>query len=128
MKKTKRTERIAELVQREVGTMLLTEGHGGQFSNITLTDCRVTPDLRIAHLYYAVFAQHGDQKREAVIEAAQQQLDAAAGRLRYQLGRVMRSKFTPELHFHFDETLERARRIEAVLDEIGPLDVEPTER
>lgn len=119
MKGTKRTARVAQLIRREIGALLLTLGHGDQFSRVVVTDCRVTPDLRIAHIYYTIL---GDEGREGARTQAQSELERARGGLRHELGRLIRTKYTPELAFHYDETLDHARRIEELLER---LDVQP---
>jgi ribosome-binding factor A len=122
VKQTKRTQRVAEVVQREVGHMLLTEGAEDQFARIVLTDCQVSTDLRIARLYYTLLDADLTDKDLAVLRAnAQGALESARGHFRHLLGRALRTKYTPELFFHYDETLEHARRIEAVLHDLGPL-------
>lgn len=129
MKGSKRQDRVAQQVHREVSTLLLTEGHSQQLSRVVLTDCRVSADLRLARLYYTVL---GDYDLEADLETArtqaQQALDDKRGVLRHRLGQAISTKYTPELVFHFDETMQQARRIEAVLDQLGPLDDDSEER
>jgi ribosome-binding factor A len=141
VKQTKRTHRVAEVVHREVGRMLLTEDTEGRLARVVLTDCQVSTDLRIARLYYALLepglevgegeaeaggvAGHVPPTLEQAKAEAKAALEAARGHFRHLLGRALRTKYTPELFFHYDETLEHARRIEAMLHELGPLEPEP---
>src|SRR5690349_18616866 len=76
---------------------------------VTITDARVTADLRDATLYYTVY---GDETARADSAAA---LDSARGVLRSQVGRQTGIKFTPTLAFVPDVVPEQAGRIDELL-------------
>lgn len=109
---------MANLIRSEVGNYLLTEGHDGRFSRVVVTDCRVTPDLRIAHVYYTILDTAG---RDGAKDEAERVLEQTRKSIRSAVGRALRTKYTPEIHFHFDETLESARRIEDILKTVAPI-------
>jgi len=79
---------------------------------ITLTDVEVTPDLRIAHVHVSVYGDEAQQKISMSI------LDRASRFLRGMLGREIDLRYTPELHFHLDTSIERGARIFELLHEI----------
>lgn len=83
---------------------------------VTVTGVETTPDLRHAKVYVRTL---GDR---TPVEEALAGLESAGGFLRSRLGKELRVRRVPEFTFVVDRTLERARRIEELLDEA----VEPT--
>lgn len=80
---------------------------------ITVVEVRTTPDLRHAKVYLSVLGEEG--QRAKALEA----IEGAAGFLRMELGRKVRLRCTPELHFTLDESLDSAARIDRILHEIA---------
>jgi ribosome-binding factor A len=76
---------------------------------VTITGVKMTPDLRVAWVYYTAF---GDERERSATRAG---LRSATPHLRSALGRQVRLKFLPEIHFEEDDAIERAEHIEAVL-------------
>ena len=76
---------------------------------ITITDVRMTPDLREASVFYTVF---GDAKEQDETAAA---LESAKGLLRSEVGKQTGIKFTPSLAFFADAMPENARHVEELL-------------
>ena len=74
---------------------------------VTLTGVDVSPDLRHATVYYAALGRQNDDTRAA--------LQAAAPHLRRVLGREVRLKYLPLLHFREDPAIERGQRVEEIL-------------
>jgi ribosome-binding factor A len=81
---------------------------------VTVTGVKVSPDLRVAWVYYTVL---GEEKARAGTRAA---LRSAAPHLRRELGRQVRLKVTPELRFEEDEMLARGERIDSLLRQALP--------
>jgi ribosome-binding factor A len=75
---------------------------------ITVTEVRVSPDLRIATAFVLPL---GGAETEKTVEA----LNRAAGYFRGELGRAVKLQFTPTIRFRADETFEEASRIEKLL-------------
>ncbi|MCC7355267.1 MAG: 30S ribosome-binding factor RbfA, partial [Anaerolineae bacterium] len=71
------------------------------------------PDLLLARIYVSHL---GDESETPRVMAA---LRHAAGYLRRELAGRLSLRLMPELRFEFDTTLARARRIDALLDELG---------
>jgi ribosome-binding factor A len=76
---------------------------------VTLTRVRMSPDLQVARIFYTSI---GDDKARAETRRA---LDRATPFLRRQVGRQLRLRRVPELHFQFDESVESQERIERIL-------------
>ena len=76
---------------------------------VTVTDARVTPDLREATVFYTVFGEESDAAGTAAA------LESARGLLRSEVGRRTGVKFTPTLAFVADAVPENAQHIEDLL-------------
>lgn len=109
------TERVAELVQREVARILQRDYADQLQPMVTITRARVTGDLSIAYLYASVM---GDTSEER--EATFRQLKALADEIREKLASRIRHQVReiPELKFFHDESLEEAKRMENLFDRI----------
>lgn len=110
-----RTERVAELIQREVASILQRDYADQLKPMVTITHVRVTADLSIAYVYASVMGDTS-AKREATfkqLEALTSQIrDELASRIRHQLRTV------PELKFFLDESLQKAKRMDDLFDRI----------
>jgi len=84
---------------------------------VTVVEVRTTPDLRHAKVYLSILGE--ETQRRSALEA----IEGAGGFLRMELGRRVRLRYTPELHFTLDESLDSADRIDRILDEIAAEDV-----
>jgi len=109
------TERVAELVQREVARILQREYADRRQPMVTITRARVTGDLSIAYLYASVMGDTAEER-----EATFRQLESLADEIREQLASRIRHKVReiPELKFFHDESLEEAKRMENLFDRI----------
>ncbi|MGI5861424.1 MAG: 30S ribosome-binding factor RbfA [Myxococcales bacterium] len=109
---TQRTERVAALIQQEIGNMLVRGLKDPRIGFVTITGAKVSPDLREAWVYYAV---HGDEKVRADTAKG---LDAARGFIRRELGKALKTKVTPGLHFVYDEAIDNGDRIERLIKQV----------
>ena len=107
----RRPERLAEQIKEEISLIIAGEVEDPRVGFVTVTDARLTPDLRHAKIYVSIIGT------EAEVKESLSALKHAAGFIRTQLGAVLRMKRTPELHFVHDETTETAARIEELLSE-----------
>ncbi|WP_369392219.1 30S ribosome-binding factor RbfA [Streptomyces sp. CG1] len=106
-----RAKRLADLI-REVVAQKLQRGIKDPRlgSHVTITDTRVTGDLREATVFYTVYGD--DEERQAAAAG----LESAKGILRSEVGRAAGVKFTPTLTFVADALPDTARTIEDLLD------------
>jgi len=109
------TERVAELVQREVARILQREYANQLQPMVTITHARVTGDLSIAYVYASVMGDTSE-KRKATFE----QLKALTPEIRSKLASRIRHqvKEIPELKFFLDESFQKAKRMESLFDRI----------
>ena len=112
MSQGSRPERVADQIRGELASLLTRDVHDPGIGFVTLTRVRVTPDLQQAHVYYTAL---GDEKSRCNTELA---LARATGFLRRQIGARLRLKRTPELTFHYDESIAGQDRIEQLLSEV----------
>jgi ribosome-binding factor A len=110
-KEFSRSSRIAEQIQRELAELIRLELKDPRVGLITLTGVDLTPDYAHAKVFYTTLAD-ADARQD--VETG---LRAASGFLRRELGRRIRIHTLPELHFVFDESVERGDRLSRLIDE-----------
>ncbi len=105
-----RHERIAEEIRCEVGSMIAGELKDPRLAGLaTVTEVRLTPDLKQARIYVSVLGSEAEQA--AMLEA----LRAAAGYIRHELIERLQLRRGPEIHFVHDRSEEYGRHIEDLL-------------
>ena len=107
----KRSTRGGVLLREILASVLLERVSDPRLQEITITEVDMSPDLKLARVYYAV-RQGGDQ--EEVIMA----LDKAMGFIKQEVAREHILRTMPEFHFLPDETLDKAARLEELLDSL----------
>jgi ribosome-binding factor A len=116
----KRTDRIAELIQRKLAQIIPKEVKDPRLPGfITLSAVKVTADLAQAKVYFTVFNE--DKKLTATI------LNAAANYLRSALARSITLRTVPELHFVYDESIEYGQNLSRLIDKANPTPSDDTD-
>lgn len=105
-----RTLRVAEQVQRELADLIRLEIKDPRVGMVTLTGVEVAADYGHAKVYFTLL---GDTDQ---VSAATEGLNHAAGFLRRELGRRIKLRTVPQLHFVFDESVERGMRLSSLID------------
>ncbi|QGK70948.1 30S ribosome-binding factor RbfA [Allosaccharopolyspora coralli] len=118
MADTARARRLAKRIAQIVASGLEYEVKDPRLAMVTITDARLTADLRDATVYYTVF---GDNADHASTEAA---LASANGVLRSRVGAQTGVRFTPTLTFVADTVPDDARRMEELLAQAKEADAE----
>jgi ribosome-binding factor A len=113
-----RARRLAVRIREIVASTLEMQVKDPRLGMVTVTDARVTPDLREATVFYTVY---GDDAERAATAAA---LDSARGVLRSQVGRQTGVKFTPTLTFVPDQVPDTAANVDALLAAARDADAE----
>ena len=101
----RRAERVRELVVQAIRTHV----KDPRLGMITITDARITADLREATIYYTVL---GDAAARSGTVAA---LDSATGLLRGPVGRALGTRHSPSLAFVLDEVPEHVKHIDDLI-------------
>ncbi len=111
-----RTSRLSEQIQRELATMIQFEMKDPRLGMVTLNQVKVAKDLGYADIYFTVMGARGETDEEIRLQT-ESILNDAAGYLRSQLARILTTRVTPALRFHYDETLERGHRLTGLIRE-----------
>ena len=101
-----RTSRLGEQIQREVAQMIQFEMKNPKLGMVTLNQVKVAKDLGYADIYFTVMGAKGETDAE-IRATASKILNEAAGYLRSELAKILRTRVTPQLRFHHDESMER---------------------
>jgi len=105
-----RHERIAEEIHHEISTMLAGELKDPRIAElVTVTEVRVSPDLKQARIYVSVLGNEEEQK------STMQGLEAAKGFVRHELSERLRLRRCPDMIFVLDHSEEYGQRIESLL-------------
>jgi len=107
----RRPERLAEQIKEEVSLIISGEVEDPRVGFVTVTDVKMSSDLRHAKVYVSVIGTDDEVKGSLAA------LKHANGFIRHQLGTVIRMRHTPELHFAYDDAEMRAARIEELLSQ-----------
>ena len=103
--------RVDEAVREVLSDAVAKDLKDPRVGFVTVTDVRTSPDLRHARVYVSVLGT--PEEREASLAG----LRSAHGYLQGRVGGELRLKHTPQLEFHYDDTAERAQRLERLLAE-----------
>jgi ribosome-binding factor A len=117
-----RARKIADRIQRIVAEMLDRRIKDPRLGFVTVTDARITADLRDATVYYTVFGSAEDRSASAAA------LESAKGLIRSEVGKQTGIRHTPSLTFVIDEVQENAQHIEDLLVKARQSDAEVAER
>jgi ribosome-binding factor A len=112
--------RIDEAIRQVIGDSLAADLKDPRVGFVTVTDVRTSADLSHARVYVSVLGE--TEQREQSMAG----LQSAHGYLQRRVASELHLKRTPTLAFHYDETTDRAMRIENLLDPgIAPRESDP---
>jgi ribosome-binding factor A len=113
-------DRMADRVRQILSELLLREVGDPRLHGVTITEVKLDPEMMFADVYVNALA---DESREKEVLSG---LRRASGFLRREVGKRVRLRNTPELHFHWDVTLERGEKMNRLIDsiEIPPAPIE----
>lgn len=109
-----RTDRVGAQLRRELGTLVHEAVREGGLPSVSVSDVEITRDL--AHAKVFITALMPERSAEAV-----KGLKEMAREIRMELARAMKLRHVPELHFHYDESLDRGERIYNLLRDLPEL-------
>jgi ribosome-binding factor A len=107
-----RTEKVGSLIKEELGIIIQRNFSMSEFGFVTVTDVLMSPDLRIAKVYVSIY---GDKNRKSKSFAM---LEANKSSIRSLLGQAVRLRYTPEIIFNLDETIDKAMKLEKIFKTI----------
>ena len=112
MREFQRTDRIGAELQRELAQLLRDEVKDPRLGMVTVQKVKVSRDLGHAKVYFTCLGSNADaQARQRLLNGG------LAGFLRHELGRHMRLRTIPQLHFVYDESIERGERLSSLIED-----------
>ena len=106
-----RLARIADQIQRELSELIREELRDPRVRMVTLTGVELARDQSHAKVWFTTLGSREDA------EACGEGLSRAAGFLRAGLAHRLTTRTVPELHFAYDDSIERGVRLSALIDE-----------
>jgi ribosome-binding factor A len=109
----KRSEKVADLVRKEISDMLHRGIKDPRIGFVTITRVNVSQDCRLARVYFSVVGSPDDQVRST------EGLNSAKGYIRRELGHRLKLKYTPDIVFQFDPSIEYAVHMGELIDHLS---------
>jgi len=110
-KEFNRTRRIAEQLQRELAQLIRDEVKDPRLGLVTVVGAEVSRDLSHARIYVTLLSGDAEARKTSV-----DILNRSAGMLRGFIGRRMRLRMVPQLHFQYDNSIEQGAELSALID------------
>ncbi len=121
-----RNQRVAQFIKEELSILIQREFPLNQYGMITLTNVDVTPDLGSAKIYVTVLGANSEESSLSSsaekIEELVSQLNEQKGHFRQELSRMLTSRGVPTLRFIYDESIERAQRLNDIINSVSHRD------
>ena len=112
----KRSEKVGEAIHKIVSELLIKGLKDPRIGFVTITGVKITDDMRNSTIYFTVIGTDQDKKNT---EAG---LNSARGFIRKEVGQALMMRFTPEIQFRYDTSVDYGQHIESILKEIGAKD------
>jgi len=110
-KEFSRTQRIAELIQRELAKIILFEMEDPRFKLTSITAVQVAKDLSFAKVYVSQLDS------EIKIDDTLKALNKAAPHIRYLLAQKIKMRIVPELRFVYDASISYGSKLSSIIDD-----------
>jgi ribosome-binding factor A len=108
----RRSHRVASQIKTEISWLIEHRLRDPEKGFITVTRVRLSPDLKIASIYYSVLGNEQDR------EASNKALSRAKSFLKRELGDRISLRVVPDLRFFYDDSLEYSEKITTLLNKI----------
>lgn len=107
-----RLQRVRELLKREIGEVIRREIPVGEAGLITVNDVNVSGDLHSATVYIGILGTAEQQRQGMTL------LQRHRKRIQGLVGKAVILKYTPQLRFMIDESVEQGNRVLRIIDEL----------
>ena len=104
----------SEQIQRELAQLIQFEMKNPHLGMVTLNQVKVAKDLGYADVYFTVMGAKGETD-EFIRHNTSRILNDAAGYLRSELARILTTRVTPLLRFHYDEAMDRGHFLTSLI-------------
>jgi ribosome-binding factor A len=108
-----RSDRVSAQLRRELGKLVHEAVREHGLPSTSVSDVEVTRDLAHAKVFVTALMQ--EKSGEALKD-----LKELSPQIRYKLGKAMKLRHVPELHFHYDDSVDRGERMESLLRDLPP--------
>lgn len=115
-----RLEKVSNLIKEEISLIFLHKIQDPALGLVTVTNVRLTPDLKLAKVYFSVFEK---ENRDSVLE----KINDIKGLIKSELARKVSLKTVPDLMFYIDDTLDYVEKMEGLFKKIHDDDNESNE-
>lgn len=110
-----RTSRISEEIKKEIASIIQNEIKDPRLPQmVSVVSVNTTNDLRYSNVYVSVFGSDDDKKN------ALQALKSASGYIRREVGKRIQLRYTPEMHFEIDSSIEYGAYITKLINSTVP--------
>ena len=109
----KRATRVADVIRNELSLLIIQKVRDPKLRDLHISRVELSDDLRHAKVYYTL--PLGSDKTAAITKSLQK----AKGFMRSHLAKQLNLRFTPDLHFWYDETVEKVEEIEKLLADLA---------
>lgn len=103
-----RSDRVSAQLRRELGLIVHAAVREHGLPSVSVSDVDVTRDMAHAKVFVTALLPESSQ-------AAVKALNGLAPELRFQLASAVKMRHVPEIHFHYDDSVDRGERIDALL-------------
>jgi ribosome-binding factor A len=108
-----RTDRVSAQLRRDLGLIVHQAVREHGLPSVSVSDVEISRDMSHAKVFVTALMP---EQAPAAIKG----LKAIAPELRFQLARAVRMRHVPELHFHYDDSVDKGERIDALLRDNPP--------
>ncbi len=128
LEQSQRQQRVADLIQRELATLIQLEVDDPRIGMVSVTGVEVSRDLAYANVYVTILNSASGVEDSRLgelpagdldnleIEESVKALNKAAGYLRSLLARRLKLRLTPKLRFHFDGSVSGGNKLSSLID------------
>jgi len=113
-----RTEKVAQEIKHKLSTAMMKDLENLNLGLVTISKVIVSPDLKIAKVYLSFLGN------KEPIETCLKRITEKKGHIRFLLGKQLTIRYTPDLLFFHDDTIEYADHIEKILKNVKKSDEE----
>lgn len=107
-----RAARVAEVIRAEIADMLTKGIKDPRVGFVSIMGVKMSPDLKYASVYVSLYGSEKEKKSSLI------GLRNAVGWIRKELGKKLRLRFTPEIRFFEDTSLDNVYQLEEIFKEI----------
>ena len=108
----RRRQQVGDLLRDHISEIIQREMRDPRLGFVSITRVEVSPDVRMARVFVSVYGSE-DEQRNALVA-----LTRATGFVRRQLGDRIEMRFTPEISFRLDRSMQHAETVARLLNDI----------